>query len=456
MIESDIEGRDSMYNPFDKELDKLTYDDLRLLIDNQVQEGFYIEYKSDFPTNKKIAKSIASFANTYGGWLIIGVEDETNTNIANDLVGIDLNANAAPLERIRSVVNEHLHTPPIFYSKIIRIDDDKGIIVILVPESFEAPHIMSNGVIYRRNGEQSTPIKETDRFTVDKIYNKSNKFEDRVISYFEDPFGITVGESNQNIPIMRLYFVPKNFNGIVIDDFFSDNYVDDIIDLINREEDMFQTIHEIQYSITFINFTRSNNSIICRSISNTIGFANYTFELFYNGVGRIRIPIPCNYFALPLSSGDNICLDKIYSDIGDELGNYRIVNLYELYLFVRFSIQKYIQFIKQHNISGNILISIEMDNLFRLIPHIECDYYLDYLEKYHVPVCLYENIWIPPKSYLNPWREVDIEILENDELSLIITIFNALGLSSLRIGDNSLLVGFVNYLQGIKQNNEQR
>ena len=56
-----------MYNPFNKNISEIEYDDLKKLIENDITEGWFIEYKGSFPKNKKIANSIASFANSEGG-----------------------------------------------------------------------------------------------------------------------------------------------------------------------------------------------------------------------------------------------------------------------------------------------------------------------------------------------------------------------------------------------------
>jgi predicted HTH transcriptional regulator len=92
-----------MYNPFNKKIEELTFDDLHTLIDNEVTEGFYLEFKSNFQEPRKIAKSIASFANTYGGWYFIGVDDEETTNIARDIVGFDVTKYIQPKESIRQI-----------------------------------------------------------------------------------------------------------------------------------------------------------------------------------------------------------------------------------------------------------------------------------------------------------------------------------------------------------------
>ena len=56
------------FNPFKKSIrEPLTPEDLEMLIIDSVSEGYFVEYKGFLPVSKKIAKSIASFANTYGG-----------------------------------------------------------------------------------------------------------------------------------------------------------------------------------------------------------------------------------------------------------------------------------------------------------------------------------------------------------------------------------------------------
>jgi predicted HTH transcriptional regulator len=55
------------FNPFVKKLEQLESSDLAIL--KEVAEGWYVEYKSILLDTRKIAKSIAAFANHYGGWL---------------------------------------------------------------------------------------------------------------------------------------------------------------------------------------------------------------------------------------------------------------------------------------------------------------------------------------------------------------------------------------------------
>ena len=70
------------FNPFNKNIHELEYGDLDVLIDNEVSEGWTLEYKQEIVKSKDIAKSIASFANSEGGWYIVGIKEKENTSTA--------------------------------------------------------------------------------------------------------------------------------------------------------------------------------------------------------------------------------------------------------------------------------------------------------------------------------------------------------------------------------------
>jgi hypothetical protein len=48
---------------------------------NLTVEGIFVEYKRDW-TSRKVARVVASFANTYGGTLMVGVEAESQAPMA--------------------------------------------------------------------------------------------------------------------------------------------------------------------------------------------------------------------------------------------------------------------------------------------------------------------------------------------------------------------------------------
>lgn len=55
---------------------KLTSDDIKALLIETDGETFFFEFKKDDVRNEKIYKEISAFANTFGGYILIGIDDD--------------------------------------------------------------------------------------------------------------------------------------------------------------------------------------------------------------------------------------------------------------------------------------------------------------------------------------------------------------------------------------------
>src|SRR5688500_3044857 len=105
------------FNPFDKPIvSPLTGVDLDHLISQSVSEGYPVEFKRELPSAHKIAKSLASFANTHGGWFIVGVVTSEH-NVAREIRGFDLNAVPDPISVIRDAARVGVDPPPFFFGQ---------------------------------------------------------------------------------------------------------------------------------------------------------------------------------------------------------------------------------------------------------------------------------------------------------------------------------------------------
>ena len=63
------------FNPFKKaRAAELDANDLSTLVD--IPEGWFVEYKRDPCLPKVYAKEASAFANTHGGWLFVGLEED--------------------------------------------------------------------------------------------------------------------------------------------------------------------------------------------------------------------------------------------------------------------------------------------------------------------------------------------------------------------------------------------
>lgn len=160
-----------------KPIERLEESDLEMLKTRPVPEGLFIDYKIDFTNDlvKKLPRLVASFANTHGGWIIIGADARNADNVPTDFPGFDLTGpNQHPKERFRDICLNIDPVPLFFYTKLIfKPGGQKGILVAYIEESPSPPHITLDGRIYRRNAEGSDPVHETNRQAIDLLYQKA-------------------------------------------------------------------------------------------------------------------------------------------------------------------------------------------------------------------------------------------------------------------------------------------
>jgi Putative DNA-binding domain len=161
-----------LYNPFDKPIGaQLTADDLEVLVTKEVKEGYYVEYKSAKPDNKKIGHSIASFGNTFGGWYVIGVDADKTQNVAKRVCGFTAADWPDPNATVRDVVKTHISPPPVFFPQVIRLDNvgSRLALVVYVPGEQDTPFVTAEGRIYARVQDSSDPVPAQNRYDLERL-----------------------------------------------------------------------------------------------------------------------------------------------------------------------------------------------------------------------------------------------------------------------------------------------
>lgn len=165
---------------FEKPLEELDENDLIALMTEGVEEGILLDYKADWIDNKKLAKAVASFANTHGGHLIIGMAADKDRNAPQSLPGIAFEEGIK--EKVGAICRSRISPAPVFRMKLIELEETphRCVLVIEVPESPQPPHYV-NGVIYVRNGESSGPLEALRNFfLIEKLYEKRAFQEERL------------------------------------------------------------------------------------------------------------------------------------------------------------------------------------------------------------------------------------------------------------------------------------
>ena len=134
------------------DIKNITKADLQALIDNQIFENRELEYKNySFTGGKlqdkqkaKLMKEIAAFANTNGGTIIIGMqedEDHLPTKLCGAGMGIgDFDSWLSSFkELVLSRIRPHLHGVDCVP---VEVGDDNIAIVVSVPKSYDTPLLL--------------------------------------------------------------------------------------------------------------------------------------------------------------------------------------------------------------------------------------------------------------------------------------------------------------------------
>ena len=151
-------------------LDAITEDVLLALINNGVSEGRTIEYKWDLPGSsdgdkKEFLADVSSFANTSGGDLVIGMDEDKGLPIAIPRVqcaDLDLE-----VRRLESIISSGME-PRIRYAvKAVTCDGNQKVIVIRVERSWSGPHrviFKGHDKFYGRNSAGKYPLDVNEPF----------------------------------------------------------------------------------------------------------------------------------------------------------------------------------------------------------------------------------------------------------------------------------------------------
>jgi predicted HTH transcriptional regulator len=159
-------------------------------------EGLTTEFKRRVSTGEKIAREMIAFANTRGGVILFGVDDNRS------IVGVD--SEKAELEEI-TIAAAHLCDPPVTHLVTIFNVGNRDVICIEIPESERKPHYLVDGTdeqkAFVRVGEHSVQASREMLRILRHQHGPSEpvrlvfgEAEKRLFAYFEKQPRITVKE----------------------------------------------------------------------------------------------------------------------------------------------------------------------------------------------------------------------------------------------------------------------
>lgn len=189
-----------MVNINSKPWEELQFKDVQdYLNDPDSNENCFFEYKIDKVEPAKLVKEISAFANTYGGYIFLGVDDNKN------IVG----CTAWNEQRIHITIHNGITPTPQFDVKCFSADD-KIIYVIKIEEGTMPPYITNKGDICERVSSGSCVVTESGK--LNQMYHKradqlvhiksqielpeveAAKLPDNVFGYWDFGFSVVTSE----------------------------------------------------------------------------------------------------------------------------------------------------------------------------------------------------------------------------------------------------------------------
>ena len=391
------------YNPFEKSVgDPLGLNDLQSLV-GRVAEGYYIEYKSTFPSNEKVAHSIASFANTNGGWYFVGIVADNQTNVAESVPGIELNTFPDPIAKVRDIARDRIGPMPAIFPQLVKMNTGHAVLVVYVDEGDDTPYVTRDGRIYRRNADSSDPIYETDRLVLDRLVERGRVATEKFDRFCQDERAYSEYEARDSWAEVYLSPLPKG--GVSTPDILRSQYLDELLSA-TREPMEVSLSGEVKATATgsFNHAQTCSGSVILRQVeASYVAYKSLELELFINGRARMFLPLPRQKLVLSIESIKSerslAALRKMLeSKAGAELGLLNMVDLVETSHVLAYLVVFYLRWLNSLGWKGDLLAKVRLSNIWRCVPFFDTDYWGEFVERFGLPVCSRSSIMMPPEG----------------------------------------------------------
>ena len=188
-----------MFSPFKddqgrpKTLAEVTWADLDQLRD--LEEGYALEFKRSLsPTVlKKLPKIISSFANSAGGWLVIGIADDDKSTCPLPRLSADYS------QIIGESCRRHITPAPRIDVRYVTAPNapDEGVVIVQVLEGDFPPYV-ADGVVDVREGSTSGPAASS---ALVELYGKATRRRLEVREFCRR----TVFYAVEGTPLFNLY-----------------------------------------------------------------------------------------------------------------------------------------------------------------------------------------------------------------------------------------------------------
>ena len=394
------------YTPFEKDIENVDPPELKSL--TSVYEGWYVEYKSQAPTARVLAKSLASFANQFGGWVFLGVDEDSPSGSAGAFPGI-LNEDVPQvLESIRNAAKD-LIRPVVEYRervfpgpiKEIELDSSRSLIAFYVPEGPTTPYVHNDGRIYIRVGDSSSPVFARDRATFDMLFRRGEN-KRRLLESQTDKIP-EISEEERNTPYLHLAILSDPYENL--GHWYAGSF-SEFSELMGRDLLRFDNV-----------FTTQNGYVARQVLGNNRYLRMLTWEFLRKGHSFVTLPIP---LLSPASLGNTIdvagkdnptlgysvdvSVGKAFLEIVAQKGlaGCTILDLTHAANFILAIFKRHRTIMRHAGVNAPLYVKSRIENVWRTIPYVNLPVYLEHVRKYDIPLVQWDGFELPPRSSSSP------------------------------------------------------
>lgn len=275
-----------------KNFDNIDQETIQGLVDAGATESIHLDFKRDTYGNtdkdkKEFLKDVSSFANSLGGHLLIGIDEEDGAaSVVTPLVGMDVDQELLRLENITRTGIE----PNIVGLRMKRVQVEGGdVLVIHVPRSYNPPHRVIFKNSNRYHGRNSSGAYELSLEELRMLFGQQRTIEERAKTFVNERF-LRVQANDGALPLpveqgaMVMHMVP-------LPDFGSGRRHD--ISVLRDQQSAFSPIGSSGYSwrINLDGFVVYRGGEVCHGYTQVFrdGSVEATSASVFHGHEEIRI-----------------------------------------------------------------------------------------------------------------------------------------------------------------------
>ena len=286
----------------EKRWNKLRASDIQAFLLRSEGENFFFEFKSDRESPRKLMKEVSAFANTFGGYIFLGVEDDRTVSGCREWTE----------QRIHTAIHDSLTPVPVFDVRKFVIEG-KTVLVLRVEEGGFPPYVTNEGSIYERVSSGSYPIKDTNRLT--QLFNKMQS----CLEYIENKIEIEQIRIDSSSPANLCAYIDMGFsvtcsrNTRLAERFFDFDYRT-IAEYLRKNVKDFGISMTGESIVVSVGYLMGKRGYDDKETALNNGIQNY-IEIMQDGSVKCRIILSLDPESIYASiTGINFCL-KVFSDV---------------------------------------------------------------------------------------------------------------------------------------------